>query len=147
MNAASASGSRMATSPSRRTAPSLRACWVASRRCAGIADAEVLPESCQGDGAPYCQWRMRWEEVDSDARQGSAGPVDGPVSQARLEELHHTVAELVSGDSLETVLTQVMAAAGRAVPALSYILAVTPSARVDRWLCTEGFDVRVRPRS
>ena len=33
-----------------------------------------------------------------------------------------------------------MGAAGRAVPALSYILAVTPSARADRWLCSEGID-------
>jgi diguanylate cyclase (GGDEF)-like protein len=109
-------------------------------RMCGYEDAEVLYESCQCDGAHYCQARLRWEAVDSDAVRASRAELAARVSQARLEELHHTVAQLVSGDTLETVLTQVMAAAGRAVPALSYILAVTPSERVDRWLCTEGID-------
>ena len=109
-------------------------------RLSGYGDAEVVHESCQCDGAPYCQARMRWEVADSDAVELAHAKLLARVSQARLEELHHTVAQLVSGDSLETVLTQVMAAAGRAVPALSYILAVTPSAQADRWLCTEGID-------
>jgi diguanylate cyclase (GGDEF)-like protein len=109
-------------------------------RMCGYHDAEVLFEACQLDGAPYCQARLRWELADSDAVRASRAELAARVSQARLEELHHTVAQLVSGDSLETVLTRVMAAAGRAVPALSYILAVTPSARSDRWLCAEGID-------
>ena len=123
------------------TAPSLRACWVAS-------DAVRVREMPRFSSRPAnatvphsARARMRWEEVDSDARRVSRAELTARVAQARLEEIHHTVAELVSGDGLETVLNQVMAAAGRAVPALSYILAVTPSARVDRWLCTEGFDV------
>ena len=109
-------------------------------RLSGYGDAEVFHESCQCDGAPYCQARMRWEVADSDAVRASLAELAARVSQARLEELHHTVAQLVSGDTLETVLTQVMAAAGRAVPSLSYILAVTPSAWARRWLCIEGID-------
>jgi diguanylate cyclase (GGDEF)-like protein len=63
------------------------------------------------------------------------------MSQARLEELQRTVAELVSGDDLETVLTRVVAAVHRAVPALSYILDIDASATTDRWLCAEGINV------
>ena len=33
----------------------------ACRGCSGIRDVEVFDESCQCDGAPYCQARMRWE--------------------------------------------------------------------------------------
>jgi len=109
-------------------------------RLSGYEDAEVVNETCQCNGAPYCQSLVRWEAIDSDAVRATRAEMTARVSQARLEELHHTVAQLVSGDSLETVLTQVMGAAGRAVPALSYILAVTPSARADRWLCSEGID-------
>ena len=109
-------------------------------RLSGYEDAEVVNETCQCNGAPYCQSLVRWEAIDSDAVRATRAEMTARLSQARLEELHHTVAQLVSGDSLETVLTQVMGAAGRAVPALSYILAVTPSARADRWLCSEGID-------
>jgi diguanylate cyclase (GGDEF)-like protein len=108
-------------------------------RLFGFRDAQVVHESCQCDGAPWCQALMRWE-ADSDAVRASRAELAAQASQARLEELHNTVAQLVSGDSLEVVLTQVMAAAARAVPALSYILAVTPSARADRWLCSDGVD-------
>ena len=109
-------------------------------RMSGHGDAEVIYESCQCDGAPYCQARFRWAAADSDAVRAARAELAARLSQARLEELNRTVAELVSGDSLEAVLTRVVGAAGRAVPALSYILAVTPHAGADRWLCTEGID-------
>jgi hypothetical protein len=40
-------------------------------RLFGYRDAEVFHESCQCDGAPYCQARVRWEAVDSDAVRAS----------------------------------------------------------------------------
>ena len=129
-----------ATSRFPRTAPSASGVLAAMPRLSGYEDAEVVHETCQCNGAPYCQALVRWEAIDSDAVRATRAEMAARLSQARLEELHHTVAQLVSGDSLETVLTQVMGAAGRAVPALSYILAVTPSARADRWLCSEGID-------
>ena len=114
--------------------------FAALPRLCGYPDAEILHESCQCKGDSFCQAIMRWELVDSDAAKTAQAELQARLSQARLEELHHTVAELVSGDSLENVLTKVMAAAGRAVPASSYILAVKTSASADRWLCTEGID-------
>ena len=114
--------------------------FAALPRLCGYPDAEILYESCQCKGDSFCQAIMRWELVDSDAAKTAQAELQARMSQARLEELHHTVAELVSGDSLENVLTKVMAAAGRAVPASSYILAVKTSASADRWLCTEGID-------
>jgi diguanylate cyclase (GGDEF)-like protein len=106
----------------------------------GYPHAEILVESCQADGAPWCVARMRWESIDDDATRASRAELQSRLSQTRLEELQHTVAELVSGEGLDVVLTRVLAAAARAVPALSYVLDIKPSATADRWLCTEGLD-------
>jgi hypothetical protein len=106
----------------------------------GYPIAEIIDESCQCDGASFCHARLHWESVDDDATRASRAELQARVSQARLEELQRTVAELVSGDGLETVLTRVMGAAGRAVPAVSYVLDIRASTTADRWLCSQGID-------
>jgi len=104
----------------------------------GLPDARVVEESCQCDGAPWCQGLVRWEAGDEDTVKLSRAEMRARLSEARLEELQRTVAELVSGDGLEPVLTLVLAAAGRAVQAQSYILDVRVRSSADRWLCAEG---------
>jgi diguanylate cyclase (GGDEF)-like protein len=106
----------------------------------GYPDAEVIAESCQCDGAATCSVLMRWQEVDDEAAKTSRAELQSRLSQARLEELQRTVAELVSGDGLNTVLARVVAAAGRAVPAKAYVLDIKASCTSDRWLCTQGID-------
>ena len=115
--------------------------FASAPRIFGYKEAEILYESCQCDGAPWCQARMRWDTSDDVDVRVSRAEIRSRMSQARLEELQRTVAELVSGDDLETVLTRVVAAVHRAVPALSYILDIDASATTDRWLCAKGINV------
>ena len=107
-------------------------------RIFGYPDAEVVVQSCQCDGADACRADIRWDIVESDAARIARAELQAQWSQARLEELQHTVAELVSGDGLATVLSRVVAAAGRAVPALSYFLDLKASESTERWVCSEG---------
>jgi len=60
--------------------------------------------------------------------------------QARLQGLQRTVADLVSGDELQIVLTRVVAAVNRAVPARLQILDIDPTAARDRLVCAIGID-------
>jgi diguanylate cyclase (GGDEF)-like protein len=115
--------------------------FASAPRIFGYKEAEILHESCQCDGAPWCQARMHWDTSDDVDVRVSRAELRSRLSQARLEELQRTVAELVSGDDLETVLTRVVAAVHRAVPALSYILDIDASVTTDRWVCAEGINV------
>ncbi len=106
----------------------------------GHPHAEILHESCQCDGAESCQAVIRWEPADDDAARASRAELRYRLSEARLEEIQHTVTELVSGDALEVVLSRVVAAAGRAVTALSYVLDIKASVTTERWLSAQGMD-------
>ena len=108
-------------------------------RIFGLPDATIVRESCQCEGASWCQARFRWAAVDDAAEQLARAELRARLSEARLEGLQDTVAELVSGEELGTVLTRVVAAIRRAVPALSYVLDIAPGATTDRWICSEGF--------
>jgi diguanylate cyclase (GGDEF)-like protein len=110
-------------------------------RIFGYPDAEVIVESCQCDGAEACRAHVRWDSTESDGARVTRAELQAQWSQARLEELQRTVAELVSGDGLEIVLGRVVAAAARAVPALGYFFDIKASASAERWICTEGVDV------
>jgi diguanylate cyclase (GGDEF)-like protein len=115
--------------------------FASAPRMLGYEPSEILYESCQCDGAPWCQARMQWDTTDSVDARVSRAELRTRMSQARLEELQRTVAELVSGDDLETVLTRVVAAVHRAVPGLSYQLEVDGTATTDRWVCAEGHNL------
>jgi diguanylate cyclase (GGDEF)-like protein len=109
-------------------------------RVFGTPDAEIFVESCQCDGADYCQARMRWAPIDSDAAKVLRAELQSRLSQARLQEFQTTVADLISGDGLHMVLARVLGAAARAVPALCHVLDIRASATTDRWVTTEGID-------
>jgi hypothetical protein len=109
-------------------------------RLFGHPDAEVSHEACQCNGDTECQAIMSWESVEDDAARASSALLQSRISQARLEEIQRTVADLVSGDGLEVVLARVLAAAARAVTALSYVLVIRATSTSDRWVCSEGID-------
>ncbi len=89
---------------------------------------------------PGAKPAMHWDTTNSGDARISRAELQSRFSQARLEEFQRTVAELVSGDDLETVLTRVLAAAYRAVPALSCLLEIDATSTTDRWVCGEGID-------
>src|SRR6185312_6413332 len=68
-------------------------------RLFGYGDARISYESCQCTGATWCQARLSWESDDEATARISRAELRARLSHARLEELQHTVAELVSGDS------------------------------------------------
>jgi diguanylate cyclase (GGDEF)-like protein len=106
----------------------------------GYPYGEIVYESCQCEGAESCQALIRWDPADDNAATAARAELRYRLSEARLEEIQHTVSELVSGDGLEVVLNRVVAAAGRAVTALSYVLSVKASATTERWLSVRGTD-------
>jgi diguanylate cyclase (GGDEF)-like protein len=109
-------------------------------RMMGYRDAEINYETCQCDGAAWCEARMSWDTTNDNDARASRAELQSRFSQARLEELQRTVAELVSGDDLETVLTRVLAAAHRAVPSLTCLLEIDATSSTDRWVGAEGVD-------
>jgi diguanylate cyclase (GGDEF)-like protein len=107
----------------------------------GFPAAEIVCEACQCDGAPCCSARLCWESADRDAVRVAGAEMRVRLTEARLDELQRTVAELVSGDGLEPVLIRVVAAAGRAVQAVSFVLDVGVSGTFDRFVHAERIDL------
>jgi diguanylate cyclase (GGDEF)-like protein len=107
-------------------------------RIFGYEDAVVEAEACQCEGDAACRGHIRWNCSESDTARITRAELAASWSQARLEELQRTLADLVSGDELETVLGRVVSAAGRAVPALAYFLDIRASATAARWVRAEG---------
>ena len=106
----------------------------------GYPSAEILDEVCQCDGADWCRARLRWESADEVSMRISRAEMAARLSQARLEELQRTVAELIGGDGVESVLMRVTAAARRAIIAPAMVLDVVPAPGSDRSVHTDGID-------
>jgi diguanylate cyclase (GGDEF)-like protein len=106
----------------------------------GTPDAEVTVEACQCEGDPYCQARLRWAPIDDDAARVLRAELQSRLSQARLKEFQMTLADLVSGEGLQTVLTRVLEATARAVPADFHVIDIDASAVTDRWVCADGIE-------
>jgi diguanylate cyclase (GGDEF)-like protein len=109
-------------------------------RVFGAPEAEVFIESCQCEGDEYCQALLRWSPIDDVAARVSNAEIRRQLSESRLRGLQRTLADLVSGDDLQTVLTRVMEAVASAVPARQYILDIDAGASRPRMLCAIGID-------
>jgi diguanylate cyclase (GGDEF)-like protein len=104
----------------------------------GCSVAEVIHESCQCDGAECCSALLRWESADRQEAQESRADMRVRLLEARLESLQSTVAELGSGDGLQSVLSRVMDGAMHAVQAPSFILDIKESTTSTRLVRTRG---------
>ncbi len=109
-------------------------------RVFGAPEAEVFVEACQCEGADYCQALLRWAPIDDVAARVSQAEIKLQLSESRLKGLQRTLADLVSGDDLQTVLAKVVEAVAGAVPALGYILDVDVGAPRGRVICAVGVD-------
>jgi diguanylate cyclase (GGDEF)-like protein len=116
-------------------------------RVFGIAAAEIFIETCQCEGAPYCQALLRWPPTDDMEARLSRAELRTKLVQARLQGLQRTVAELVSGEDLRIVLTRLVETVCRAVPARLCALDIDPSATRDRMVCVTGIDEAEAVRS
>jgi diguanylate cyclase (GGDEF)-like protein len=108
----------------------------------GCSVAEIIHESCQCDGAPCCSARLRWESADRLVAQQNRADLRVRLLEARLDSLQSTVAELGSGDGLQSVLARVMDGAMRAVQAPSFVLDIKESSTSPRFVRTKGIGER-----
>jgi diguanylate cyclase (GGDEF)-like protein len=108
----------------------------------GCSVADVVHESCQCDGAPCCSALLRWDSADRQEAQENRADMRIRLLEARLEGLQRTVAELGSGDGLQSVLARVMDGAVGAVQAPSFILDIKESATSKRFVRTKGIGER-----
>jgi diguanylate cyclase (GGDEF)-like protein len=90
----------------------------------GLPPAEVVEESCIHAGGAACRFRVRWEPNTGPAARVAFYERRSEVLSARLELLQETVADLVSGDDLESVLTRIVASTATTVSAPAYVLAL-----------------------
>jgi diguanylate cyclase (GGDEF)-like protein len=104
----------------------------------GCSVAEIVHESCQCDGAPCCSALLRWDTFDRDEARDALTDMRIRLLEARLEGLQRTVAELGSGEGLQSVLRRVMGGAVRAVQGTSFILDIKESTFSSRFILTEG---------
>ena len=108
----------------------------------GFGPAQVVEETCQCEGADGCSYRVIWTEDGNDQEGAKGLGFLSDVLATRLNELQRTLAELVSSDDLETILTQIVASAGRTVSAPAYVLAVDTLPTATRRVYAEGLNDR-----
>jgi diguanylate cyclase (GGDEF)-like protein len=98
-------------------------------RLFGYPPADVVEEQCQAEGATECRFRVRWEEIDDPARRADHYAQLAESHERQLQALQHTVADIVSAESIDSVLTRLVATVSRSVVAPAHVLALseTPS--------------------
>jgi diguanylate cyclase (GGDEF)-like protein len=108
-------------------------------RLFGYESVSTAVESCQCDGAHSCVGRVRWEdtdhidEIDHECNRAL-------LAEARLEGLQSTLTDLLFGQGIAYVLPRIVAAAARAVPASSYVLAIVDPTTTQPHLYCDGIE-------
>ncbi|MCU4187031.1 EAL domain-containing protein [Acidiferrimicrobium sp. IK] len=91
----------------------------------GYPVAEVVEEQCASFGAPACVFRVRWDAADETVRRTRFLEERVRALEGRLEQFECTVADLVFGHDLQTVLSRTFVSATRAVRAPICVLSLT----------------------
>jgi len=106
----------------------------------GFSEIEVIEDACQCTGDEWCTAIVRWHSTDDAARELAYLETRLRLSEMRLEEFQRTVAELVSADDLDTVLTRVVRASARATHAPAFVLALDALPWATNCVFAEGID-------
>ena len=99
--------------------------------------AEVTKEACACDGAPVCEYRIRWF-ADDEKTEAEYFEARVQMLTARLEGLQQTVSDLVSDDDLEHVLARVVVSAARTISAPVFVLALEAMPAADKLVYSAG---------
>jgi diguanylate cyclase (GGDEF)-like protein len=105
----------------------------------GFGHVEAVEEACQCNGDAWCRIRLSWRSdtrIDSAAREA----YERRHFEARFSSVQQTVTELVSGEGLESVLPRIVHAAGRAIKARVYLLALESDATSNSPFYWHGVD-------
>ena len=98
---------------------------------------EVTKEACACDGAPACEYRVRWFP-DDPTSQAEYLETRNQVLTARLEGLQEMVGDLVSDADLEDVLARIIVSAARTISAPVFVLALEALPSADRHVYAAG---------
>ena len=98
---------------------------------------EVTKEACACDGAPACEYRVRWFP-DDPSSQAEYLETRNQVLTARLESLQEMVGDLVSDADLEDVLARIIVSAARTISAPVFVLALDALPSADRHVYAAG---------
>ena len=83
----------------------------------GLAPADVDEDACECDGAPHCQFTIRWKTTGT-AEEAVAGlRARLRVLEDRLESFESTVAEVVSSNDVGRTVARIAGTAARAMRA------------------------------
>ncbi|MCU1364541.1 MAG: diguanylate cyclase/phosphodiesterase with sensor(s) [Ilumatobacteraceae bacterium] len=90
----------------------------------GFSNVTTVEEECVCNGDDWCTVRVRWSDTDAASRQLAILETKVQLSELRLDSFQRTLAELVSADDLDTMLTKVVDSAAHAVRAPAFVLAL-----------------------
>ncbi len=100
---------------------------------------EVVHEACACDGAPVCEYRIRWFPDEPGATtEFLESRIE--ILTARLESLHQTVGDLVAEDDLERVLTKIVSSASHSMHAPIFVLALEALPSAPKPVYSKGVD-------
>src|SRR4029079_2137698 len=98
---------------------------------------EVSKEACACEGAPACEYRVRWFPDDPTA-EAEYLETRNQVLTARLEGLQEMVGDLVSDADLEDVLARIIVSAARTISAPVFVLALEALPAADKLVYAAG---------
>jgi diguanylate cyclase (GGDEF)-like protein len=90
----------------------------------GYEPTQVVEETCACRGGAACVFRVCWKDNDDSARRDGLLETRLRTFETLLERFETTVADLVSGPDLPTILERTFASAIRAVQAPIFVLAL-----------------------
>jgi diguanylate cyclase (GGDEF)-like protein len=95
----------------------------------GLPPASVVHDACQVDGAEDCRYQVSWRPRRLARRARAprldvAAPFEADALRQQLDDLHRTVADLVSTSELGPLLDRIAERAGASVRGQRYLLAI-----------------------
>ena len=109
-------------------------------RLFGYSPAEVVEEQCQADGADACHFRVQWQETEDPGLRADHFENLARGLEMRLDALRRTVADIVSAESIDSVLTRLVATVAHTVVAPAHVLVLHATPVAVRQIYSLGLD-------
>ncbi len=109
-------------------------------RLFGYPPGDVIEEQCQADGASECHFHVRWQETVDPGLRADHFENLAQGLEMRLDALRRTVADIVSAESIDSVLTRLVATVAHTVVAPAHALVLHPTPIAARQIYSLGLD-------
>jgi diguanylate cyclase (GGDEF)-like protein len=109
-------------------------------RLFGYPPGEVIEEQCQAEGASECHFRVRWQETEDVGLRADHFENLAQGLAMRLDALRRTVADIVSAESIESVLTRLVATVAHTIVAPAHALVLHPTPVAPRQIYSLGLE-------